>query len=179
MGRPPKFTRAGLQRAALRLVDEHGLEALSMRALASELGTGPMTLYNHVRDRNDLELLLVDAVLQKLQLPAKKARDGHTEVMQLATAMWRGIRMHPQVVPLILMRPTRSPEALELGQALVAALGRAGFRGKALRAATRATSAFITGFAIAEYHGPLRDDNVSEAQLTREFQAGITALLKR
>src|SRR5437868_5643316 len=63
MGRPAKFSREQLQAAALALVDKHGLESLSMRALAAELGTGAMTLYNHVEHREDLEMLVVDAVV--------------------------------------------------------------------------------------------------------------------
>ncbi len=51
----PKFTREQLQTAALKIVDEEGLSALSMRALAAVLGTGPMTIYNYFHDRDELE----------------------------------------------------------------------------------------------------------------------------
>ena len=68
-----KFTRAQLQEAALALVDEQGLAALSMRTLAGTLGTGPMTLYNYVKDRDDLDALVVEAVLAEVR-PAAPAR---------------------------------------------------------------------------------------------------------
>ena len=68
-----KFTRAQLQEAALALVDEQGLAALSMRTLAGALGTGPMTLYNYVKDRDELDALVVEAVLSEVK-PAALAR---------------------------------------------------------------------------------------------------------
>jgi AcrR family transcriptional regulator len=150
-----------------------------MRALASALGTGPMTLYNHVRDRDDLEALVVDAVLEELRVPSLHALDWRDAVLQLSTAMWLGIRAHPRIVPLVVMRrgSPSSAEARALGDALVCALHRGGYRAKSLRAAVRAVTAFIAGFALAEFHGPLRDGSVSARQLTREFRAGINALL--
>jgi AcrR family transcriptional regulator len=74
---PPKakFTRAQLQAAALALVDAEGLAGLSMRTLASSLGTGPMTLYNYVRDRGDLDALVVEAVMAEVKLPGDRRGD--------------------------------------------------------------------------------------------------------
>ena len=63
MGRPAKFTHSQLQAAALALVDREGLAGLSMRALAAELGTGAMTLYNYVKQREGIDLLVVEAVI--------------------------------------------------------------------------------------------------------------------
>ncbi|MGH3784249.1 MAG: TetR/AcrR family transcriptional regulator, partial [Pseudonocardiaceae bacterium] len=65
----PALTRAAVVRTALRLVDEHGLPALTMRALATELQVSPMALYNHVRDKDDLIDLMVDLMLGEVDLP--------------------------------------------------------------------------------------------------------------
>ena len=72
---PPKakFTRAQLQAASLALVDKEGLAGLSMRTLASTLGTGPMTLYNYVKDRDELDALVVEAVLAEVRRPRSHA----------------------------------------------------------------------------------------------------------
>lgn len=69
MGRPAKFTHSQLQAAALALVDREGLAGLSMRALAGELGTGAMTLYNYVSQREDIDLLVVEAVIGEARWP--------------------------------------------------------------------------------------------------------------
>jgi AcrR family transcriptional regulator len=155
MARPAKFTRPQLQAAALALVDVHGLDALSMRGLAAALGTGPMTLYNHVADRADLEVLLVDAVLATVELPRVRHADWRADVRAIATAMWRAVRVHPQVIPLILTRRSRSPALLEVSEALLAALARSGRSRRQLLVAFRSVSAFVAGFAQVELAGPL------------------------
>src|SRR5262245_36141563 len=113
-GRPPKFSREQLQVAALALVDARGLAALSMRSLADALGTGPMTLYNHVRNREDLDTLLVDAVLAGASWSRAPRNDWRDEVEEIAAAGWRAVRSHPAVIPLVLTRRSRSLPMLEL-----------------------------------------------------------------
>jgi len=155
MGRPRKFTREQLQQAALALLDADGLEGLTMRALAARLGTGAMTLYNHVRSREDLEVLVTEAIVGRTRWPAGRRRDWRAEVRAIATAMWRAVRAHPHAIPLILVRRTRSPAALQVAEALLAALARGGRSGHRLLVAFRAVSALVMGFAQVELAGPL------------------------
>jgi AcrR family transcriptional regulator len=172
VGRPAKFTREQLQRAALALVDAHGLAGLTMRALASELGTGAMTLYNYVSQREELEVLVVEAVIGE----ARWAPDGdlawHEELEAIAVMLWRSIRTHPHVIPLILTRRSRSPEVLGVAEALLRPLARGGRTGDRLLVAFRAVSALIMGAAQAELAGPLTlraGESVSET--IARFQA--------
>src|SRR4051812_9579495 len=165
MGRPPKFSREQLQAAALALVDEQGLAGLSMRSLAAELGTGAMTLYNHVEHREDLEVLVVDAVMAKAKWPKAQREDWRDDVRAIATAVWRAVRAHPDVIPLVLTRRSRSPAALEVAEALLGALARSGRSGRRLLVAFRAVTAFVTGFAQVELAGPLSLDAGETAEL--------------
>jgi AcrR family transcriptional regulator len=155
MGRPAKYTRAQLQAAALGLVDRHGIGGLSMRTLAKALRTGPMTLYNHVTDREDLDVLVVDAVMGKTQWSREPHADWRSEVAAIATAGWRAVRAHPHAIPLILTRRSRSPAVLEMSEALLRALSRSGRSERRLLIAFRAVTAFVMGFAQAELAGPL------------------------
>ncbi|HEY2772624.1 MAG TPA: TetR/AcrR family transcriptional regulator C-terminal domain-containing protein [Candidatus Binatia bacterium] len=155
MGRPPKISRERLQSAALALVDAHGLEGLTMRALADAVGTAPMTLYNHVEDRADLEALVVDAVLTGVRRPSRARERWQDEVRDLATAMWRAVRAHPAAIPLILVRRSRSRGTLELSEALLAALARSRRSRQRLLVAFRAVTAMVMGFAQVELAGPL------------------------
>jgi TetR/AcrR family transcriptional regulator, tetracycline repressor protein len=59
----PGLSRAGLVSAALRVVQEEGLEALTMRALADQLNVRAASLYWHVRDRRELLELLAESIL--------------------------------------------------------------------------------------------------------------------
>ena len=155
MGRPPKFSREQLQAAALTIVDADGATALSMRSLAAALGTGPMTLYNHVDDRADLDVLVVDAVLGQMKRPRTKTGDWQVSVEAIATAFWRAVRAHPHTIPLILTRRSRSQVVLDRSEALLDALAGSGRSGKDLLVAFRAVQAYVMGFAQAELAGPL------------------------
>jgi AcrR family transcriptional regulator len=64
-----RLSREAIVAAALAIVDEHGVDGLSMRAVAEALGTGPSSLYAHVADKEELLELLLDAVLVEVRLP--------------------------------------------------------------------------------------------------------------
>lgn len=155
MGRPAKFSREQLQNAALALVDEHGVERLSMRALAAALGTGPMTLYNHVANREDLEVLVVEAVMAKADWPRRHRKDWRVAVREIAIEMWRTVRAHPRVIPLVATRRSRSPAVLEVSEALLEALARSGRSRQRLLIAFRTVTALVMGFAQVELTSPL------------------------
>lgn len=69
-GRRPRFTREDIAETAIRIADEEGIDALSMRHLAAELGAGTMTLYHYVRTKDELLTLVNDAVMGEVVLPA-------------------------------------------------------------------------------------------------------------
>ncbi|HEX7868240.1 MAG TPA: TetR/AcrR family transcriptional regulator C-terminal domain-containing protein [Variovorax sp.] len=155
MGRPAKFTHAQLQSAALRLLDREGLSGLSMRALADELGTGAMTLYNYVPQREAINLLVVEAVIAEARWVRIPGADWRKEVRAIASALWSAVRAHPHAIPLILTRRSRAPAVFEITEALLDALARSGRSGPQLLVAFRAVSALIMGLAQAELAGPL------------------------
>lgn len=155
MGRPTKFSIEQLQQAALNIVDRQGLSGLSMRSLASALGTGAMTLYNHVPDREGLDVLVIDAVLAEARLPAAELEDWRDQVEAIAVEAWRTVRAHPNVIPLILTRRSRSVATLNFAEALLDGLARSGQSGHGLLVAFRAVTAFVMGSAQAELAGPL------------------------
>lgn len=155
MGRPAKFTHAQLQAAALRLLDREGLPGLSMRALADELGTGAMTLYNYVPQREAINLLVVEAVMAEACWERIPDADWQEEVRAIASALWRAVRSHPHAISLILTRRSRAPAVFEITEALLDALARSGRSGPQLLVAFRAVSGLIMGLAQAELAGPL------------------------
>ena len=151
-----KFTRAQLQEAALALVDEQGLAALSMRTLAGALGTGPMTLYNYVKDRDELDALVVEAVLGEVK-PARPRGDWQADVRAIVEATWRTVRRHPTVIPLVLTRRTLHDTTLQWAEGLLEALARSGRRDSELLIAFRTVSGFVMGLAQAQLSGPTAD----------------------
>jgi AcrR family transcriptional regulator len=149
-----QHTLTEIKAKALEIIDRDGLAALTMRSLAGALGTGPMTLYNYVRDREGIEELVVDAVISAGRFP-RRSEDWQRDVAGIATAMWRALRAHPAAIPLVLTRRSVSPESYAPTDALIEALGRAGLEQFALLAAFRAVLGFVMGTAQAEHAGPL------------------------
>jgi AcrR family transcriptional regulator len=153
---PRKFSQEQLRAAALALVDEHGLPALTMRSLAAALGTGAMTIYNYVDGREGLEALLIEAVYADADPPEPATADDWREAVRAhAEASWRAVRAHPNVIPLILTRRIADEPTLAGGEALLRALAGSGRRGPDLLVAFRTVSGFLMGFAQAELAGPL------------------------
>ena len=68
-GRRPRFTRERIARVALRIADDEGFEAVTMKRIASELGAGTMTLYYYVRTKADIVALMHDAILEDVLIP--------------------------------------------------------------------------------------------------------------
>lgn len=149
-----RFTTDEIAAAALGIVDNAGLSALSMRALAAALGTGPMTVYNYVPDKEGLEELVVAAVVADVRIPEPTA-NWIDDVYALAEAMWLGIRAHPAAIPLVLTRRTSSATGFAVVDALIAALGRGGLSDSDRLAAFHAVFALVVGAAQAELAGPL------------------------
>lgn len=149
-----RFTADEIAAAALQIVDAKGLNALSMRSLAAALGTGPMTVYNYVPDKEGLEELVVSAVFAQMQLPTP-TEDWEVDAYAIANAMWRCIRAHSAAIPLVLTRRTTSATGFAAADALIAALMRSGLRDRDLLAAYHAVLGFVIGAAQSELAGQL------------------------
>lgn len=99
--------------AALRLIDDEGVAALTMRRLGQELGVEAMSLYVHVRGREDLLEGVVDAVVDNLFVdPEAQRLDADTwqdYLARVARASRRCALDHPHVFPLVATRPPGAP----------------------------------------------------------------------
>jgi AcrR family transcriptional regulator len=152
-----RFTTDEIASAALRIVDEEGPGALSMRALASTLGTGPMTMYNYVAGKEGLEELVVAAVAAGIEVPPTTG-NWADDVYATASAMWRGVRAHPAAIPLVLTRRMTSATGFATVDALVEALNRAGLSDADRLSAFHAVLGLVTGSAQAQLAGPFSGD---------------------
>jgi AcrR family transcriptional regulator len=169
-----RFNVAEVAAKALEIVDRDGLGGLSMRTLATALGTGPMTLYNYVKDRGQLEELVAEAVMSGVEMP-EASQDWLVDVRAVATAIWQAVRRHPNVIPLVLTRRTVSPSSFAPAERLVEALARGGLDDVDLLAAFRAVLGLVMGSAQAELAGPLAGSNRDAEQVAVAVQIGRLA----
>jgi DNA-binding transcriptional regulator YhcF (GntR family) len=89
------LTAEAIVAAAVRVADVEGIEAVSMRRVASELGAAAMSLYRHVGDKDDLVLRMQDAVLAEWSPPMPPPLGWRPRLEIAATALWVAFRTHP------------------------------------------------------------------------------------
>ncbi|MGB8202361.1 MAG: TetR/AcrR family transcriptional regulator C-terminal domain-containing protein [Pseudonocardiaceae bacterium] len=94
--RPPPLSRPRIVRAAMCLVDEKGLPALTMRALANELEVSPMALYNHVRDKDELVDLMIDLMLGEVDTSATEG-DWLDQLRAVVRSYHQALAAHHQL----------------------------------------------------------------------------------
>lgn len=100
--RRPRFTRDEIAETAVRIADAEGIDALSMRRLAAELGAGTMTLYHYVRTKDELLTLVTDAVMAEVVLPADQLPDDwRAAVTAIAHSSRAALERHPWVFDIV------------------------------------------------------------------------------
>lgn len=114
-GPRPRFGRAEMTQTAIAIADAEGLSALSMRRLAAELDTGPMSPYSYITGKDELIELMVDAVTAEFLRPDDvPGGDWRAEVRGLADRMRSAMRRHPWLAELGLRRQAASPNRIRL-----------------------------------------------------------------
>ncbi|ODU03923.1 MAG: GntR family transcriptional regulator [Pseudonocardia sp. SCN 72-86] len=105
--------RAAVVAAAVAVADAEGLEALSMRRVAANLGVATMSLYHHVADKDDLVIGMLDAALGEIEVPTSVPHDLRAGLETGARLMWAAFRRHPWAAPAMsLTRPQAIPSGL-------------------------------------------------------------------
>lgn len=122
-GRPPKHSRAEITTTAITVADQEGLDAVSMRRVAAELGTGAASLYRYVDNREDLLDLMVDATSAEYSYRAPTG-DWLTDLLGLGEQARTIMRHHPWLPSLVLTRPVLGPNGLVLLEHVLEILAR-------------------------------------------------------
>lgn len=140
--------------AALAIADEHGLEAVSMRALADRIGVTPMALYRHVKDKAALLDAMVGRLLATL-LPPEAAEDQAWDerLTAFAYAFREMAQRHPWAAHLLFSRPAVTPDAVRAVDTIYSALIEAGVPEPEVPRLERLISTFVIGFAASEASG--------------------------
>jgi AcrR family transcriptional regulator len=95
----PTLTSSRIVAAAIAVADAEGLDGLSMRRVAAELGVATMSLYRHVADKDDLLLQMMDAAFVGWRFPASPP-DGWRDRLEFAArTLWEMFRRHPWLAP--------------------------------------------------------------------------------
>ncbi|MFI7672571.1 TetR/AcrR family transcriptional regulator [Actinophytocola sp. NPDC049390] len=156
------LTRDRITAAAIELLDEHGTAHLTMRRLAERLDVAPPTLYWHVKTKDEVLDLAVDAIFGEVRIPDRTgdwAADARTLVLR-----WRATMLRHPWSPALIGRPMLGPNVLARTEFLQSTLARSGRTGQALAAATHGLANLTIGAALTEstWHGDLPQTSAHE-----------------
>src|SRR5215831_16200133 len=159
--RPRGLTRQAIIDRALELGDAEGLEAVSLRRLATELGVTPMALYRHVKDKQDLINAMYEAIVEDFDLKAG-LRPGMKWTTQLRRSLMNVIELHdrPVALPLaIAYSGGGSPAIWRMYEGGLDILLRAGFTRREAVRVNRVLAITVAGYLMIFRQAPLPESN--------------------
>ena len=148
------LSRERILDTALALVDEEGIEALSMRKLGQALGYEAMSLYNHVANKDDLLDGILDLVLAEMEPPDP---DGDLPAIRTAAlSAHEALKRHPWAANMLMSPASIRPARIAYMEALLACLRGAGLSADTTYHAYHVLDAHIIGFSLwASTHGKM------------------------
>jgi AcrR family transcriptional regulator len=179
------LTRQRVIEAALQVMDSEGLEAVTMRRIGRELGVEAMSLYNHVRDKDDILDGMSDAVMSQFEIPPP-TKDWSRDVRAMAREWRRLLSLHPGIMELLAERhkPLEGMHAYRPMDGALETLFRAGLKPREAVQAFNALGGYIMGFVMMEqglmpgHEGKAGESHAQEHEAVAEAlqQAGLTRL---
>ncbi len=141
------LTRDRVLAAAVELADRDGLDALTMRRLAQELGVEAMSLYHHVANKDAVLAGMVERVVGEFELPPP-AVDWTTALRTTAISTHDSLLRHPWAAALLLSGPSISPARLRHMDAILGTLRRGGLSAAQTDHAYHALDSHIMGYTL-------------------------------
>ena len=156
------LTRERVLQAALRLADQGGIEALSMRKLGQELGVEAMALYYHFANKEQVLDGIVDLVFGEIELPVAGA-DWKTAMRRRAISVHDALARHRWAIGMMESRRNPGPANLRHHDAVIGNLRAAGFDMAMVAHAYSALDGYIYGFALTKMNLPFESPEEVEA----------------
>jgi len=151
---PQPLSRESIVAAAIEIADTDGLEAVSIRRLATKLGARPMSLYSHIERKGDLIDLMVDEVMAGAILPEPPPSDDwRDDLRRIAQRTRESIRAHPWMIATAFRRPFIGPNALRHIDQSLAAVSELPLPPERKRAVLLAVDTYTLGFVRWELKG--------------------------
>ena len=163
--------------ATLELMDEQGIGAASMRAVAARLGVRSMSLYRYVQDRDELFDAVVERIVGELaddpEVQLRPVEGWRPYLTGMAHGVRRYARAHPHAFPLVATRPPSAPwvnpplRSLRWVEAMLAGLADEGFSDEQVLFTYRTFNSFLLGYLLLETSAmTLRDPKPGDGSFT-------------
>lgn len=144
------ISRDAIVAAAIRLLDAEGLDALSMRRIAAELGTGAASLYWHVGSKDGLLDLVFDQIIGELEVPDPVPGQWREQLKDVARAQRAISLRHPSVVRISIGRIPMGPNALRYSERVLAVLRAGGLPPRLAVQGSHLLISTVNGFTLDE-----------------------------
>jgi AcrR family transcriptional regulator len=170
--RRAQLTREQVVTAAVELADRDGIESISMRRLAQELGVEAMSLYTHVRSKDDLLDGMVDAVISMIPVDADAdPTNWRTSLRRMALGARAVMARHPWAPRTVETRAAPGPAGLAYANAVLGILREGGFSIAQTHHALHILGSRVLGFAQAIFDDSPGTGQEAAASLPDEFAA--------
>jgi AcrR family transcriptional regulator len=179
------LSRQQVIEAALYALRSGDFETMTIRSLAADLGVAPMSLYRHIRSKDDLLDEVAEVLLKRAWRPPAKTRAWRTWVTQAANGLRRLLVAEPAVLHVYLQHPVVSPTAVERMELMIETLRQAGLSAPKAKDVYAAIHTYTIGFAALEASRanwrPAKGDELAK-QLAgyttpRQFDRGLAYIL--
>ncbi|WP_433211811.1 TetR/AcrR family transcriptional regulator [Microtetraspora malaysiensis] len=164
MSPPPQPLSRGLVlEAAIRVADRGGVEAITMRRVAQELGVEAMSLYHHVPNKDAILDGVVDMVFAAIELPSAEFDDWRDAIRARASSARAVLSRHSWALGLMDSRRNPGPATLRHHDAVLGVLRKAGFTLPMAAHAVSLIDSYVGGFVLQEANLPvMTPDDVEE-----------------
>jgi AcrR family transcriptional regulator len=166
VGRPrtPVLNRERIHAGALRIVDADGLDGLSMRRLAAELGVRAPSLYGHVASKDELLHAVANDVMMHVDVSGFTDGDWRLGLRVWARSYRAALATHPNLVPFLAYGPARREASLRAADAVHGGLVGAGWPPRYATMIGASTKYLVVGAAMGSFSRGFEDD----AQIYRD-----------
>ncbi|OLT33127.1 transcriptional regulator [Actinomadura sp. CNU-125] len=174
-GRPPRISRAEIIETARRIVDDEGVDRLTMRRLAKEIGSTPMALYHHVRDKERLLVLLLDDYAARNLHRPDLPDDPRERVIVVAAAIRRTLAACPWIVEVLTADDLMAEAALWFVEQIMDGFVASGLTPDEAAHAYRAVWYYTVGEMIVRAAGERRRASDDRPTYRERVFAGVDA----
>jgi len=174
--RRPQLTRERVVDEALAAIAHDGANALSMRRLATRLGVVPGALYHHVRNKQQLQDLVLDGVLAEVDLQLDPALGWSEQLKVLAHRLRQVLEAHPGVAGILKTRDPLGPHSLALAEAFLSPLQTAGFGDREAGLAFFLLLDYTIGFAVSTPATSVNEQRVRDQAIRSQLHQFFRSL---
>ena len=174
--RRPQLTRQRVVAEALAVIAQDGAQALTMRTLAARLGVVPGALYHHVRNKEQLQDLVLDGVLAEIDCHLDPSQPWTEQIKLLAHRLRAVLEQHPGVAGILKTRDPLGPHSLALAEAFLSPLQAAGFPDREAGLAFFLLVDYTVGFAVSSPRTSANEQRVRDTAIRTQLHEFFRSL---